>query len=344
MNGLERIKTVLDGKQADMPPIMLHNFMPAASELGMTMEQYRTSPENIAKAHITMARKYSLDGILLDIDTCMEASAIGVPVDYPEDEPARVTGPASNDIHALMEMMDPDKLMKCDRIQIMLEAVSLIRSRVGGELLIRGNCDQMAFSLAMLAYGMTDFMADLLDEEREEQILALIDRAYAVHLQYHKLMKQAGADITSFGDSSCGPDLISRDCYLKFAYPFHQRLKKDLEQEGIQTICHICGNLDNIVEDVAGIGFTGVEIDYKTNIENAAKVFAGKSAVFGIIDPSGMFYFGTPEQVAEETRHVLDVFQGKNLVIGAGCALPSNTPEANLRAFAEAARNWSAKA
>jgi uroporphyrinogen decarboxylase len=340
MNGLERITAVLSGKMTDVPPIMLHNFMPAASELGLTMEQYRNSPENIATAHISMARKYGLDGILLDIDTCMEASAIGVPVDFPEDEPARVTGPASSDINELIELMDPDKLLKCDRIQIMLEAVSLIRSRVGGELLIRGNCDQMAFSLAMLAYGMMDFMADLLDEEREEQILTLIDRAYSVHLQYHKLVKQAGADITSFGDSSCGPDLISRNCYLKFAYPFHKRLKEDLEKESIQTICHICGNLNNIIDDVAGIGFTGVEIDYKTDIEKASKVFSGKSAVFGVIDPSGIFYFGTPEQVAQETKRVLDVFGGENFVAGAGCALPSNTPEQNIRAFVETARNW----
>lgn len=58
MNGLERITAVLSGKKADCPPVMLHNFMPAASELGMTMEQYRNSPENIANAHIAMARKY----------------------------------------------------------------------------------------------------------------------------------------------------------------------------------------------------------------------------------------------------------------------------------------------
>ncbi|RPF47257.1 uroporphyrinogen decarboxylase [Hydrogenoanaerobacterium saccharovorans] len=340
MTGYERITAVINGKKTDRVPMMLHNFMAAAGEAGMSMGEYRRSPQNIAKAHIAAARKYGLDGILLDIDTCMEADAIGVPIDFPDDEPARAIGAASKDIDALIELMTPDKLLKNDRIKIMLEAVYLIKKEVGNDLLVRGNCDQMAFSLAMLSYGMSDFMADLLDEDCEEKILQLIDRAYAVHLEYHKLMHQAGADLTSFGDSSCGPDLISRDCYMKFSYPFQKRLQQDLEKMNIKTVCHICGNLDNIIEDVAEIRFSAIEVDYKTNIHNAAKVLDGKSVMFGPIDPSGVFYFGTPQRVAEETQKVLEAFDGKRLVIGAGCALPTGTPKANIRAFTETVKNF----
>lgn len=338
MNGYERIMAALAGKPTDRVPIMLHNFMPAAAEAGMTMGQYRGSAKNIARAHIEAARKYELDGILVDIDTCMEAHAIGVPVDFPEDEPARAIGPAAGGIDELIEKMEPEKLVKNGRVQILLEAIRLIKQEVGGELTVRGNCDQMAFSLAMLAYGMSDFMADLLDEEREDKILMLIDRAYAVHLQFHKLMNAAGADLTSFGDSSCGPDLISRACYLKFAQPFHQRLRNDLNKLGIKTVCHICGNLDNIINDVAQIGFPAMEVDYKTNMEGAAKALAGHSVMFGPIDPSGVFYYGRPEDVRRETQRVLAVFGGKSLVIGAGCALPTGTPPENIKAFVETAR------
>ncbi len=340
MNGYERVKTAIATEKADRTPMMLHNFMSAASELGISMAEYRSNPAHIADAHITAARKYGLDGILIDIDTCIEAGAIGVPVDFPENEPARAMGCASDDIDRLIEMMAPEKLLKNDRIKILLDAVNLTRQRSGGELWIRGNCDQMAFSLAMLAYGMEDFMADLLDEEMEEKIFCLMDRAYDVHLTLHKLMMEAGADMTSFGDSSCGPDLISRNMYQKFAYPYHKRLQKDLSEAGIPVVCHICGNTDLIMEDLANIGFTGVEVDYKTDIGRAARLLKGKSLMFGPIDPSGSFYFGTPEQMQEETYRVLDIFKGEGLVIGAGCALPSNTPEANIRAFTDTVKNY----
>ena len=127
MTGYERIRAVLDGRRPDRVPTMLHAFMPAAAEADITMREYRTSAAAIAKAHISFARKYDLDGILMDIDTCVEASVMGVPVDYPEHEPARVTGAASSDIDALLEMMDPHKLASSERVQVSLEAVRLMK-------------------------------------------------------------------------------------------------------------------------------------------------------------------------------------------------------------------------
>lgn len=340
MNGYERIIAVLNGGTPDRVPTMLHSFMPAAEQLGYSMREYRSDAKKMAKAQVDFARKYDLDGIFLDVDTCLEAGAVGVPLDLPENEPARVIGPVPGGIDAIIEAMEPEKLLQYDRVKVVLEAVNIMRDTVKGELLIRGNCDQMAFSLAMLSYGMTDFLADLLDEDMEEKIFLLMNRAYEVHLAFHKLMLEAGADITSFGDSSCGPDLISRDMYLKYAFPFHKRLQQDVAAIGAQTVCHICGKLDLIIEDIAAIGFAGVEIDYKTTLPHARDAFSGKSAVFGIIDPSGIFYFASPEEVAKTTRETLDVFSGRGIVIGAGCALPTGTPDANIRAFSEAARAY----
>lgn len=338
MSGLEKIKSTLAGEVMPGTPIMLHNFMSAAREAGITMREYRESPKAIARAHIGAARKYGLDGILVDIDTCIEADAVGVPVDYPENEPARVIGPASNNIDILIEKMEPSRLLQSDRVKILLESVHLIKKETGKEFYVRGNCDQMAFSLAMLAYGMEDFMADLLDEEQEDKIFQLIDRAYEVHLKLHYLMQEAGADMTSFGDSSCGPDLISRELYLKFAHPYHVKLKEALAHTGVPVLCHICGKLDAILEDVADVGFAAVEVDYKTDIKSAAHKLNGKSVMFGPIDPSGIFFFGTKEQMEQETKRILDIFKGQGLVIGAGCALPAGTQEENIRTFVETVR------
>jgi uroporphyrinogen decarboxylase len=340
MNGYERIWAALNGEKPDKVPLMLHNFMPAAAEAGFTMEEYRSSAKNMAKAHIDFARKYGLDGLLLDVDTATTAGAIGARIDLPVDAPARVIGPAASDINQLIEMMTPEKLLQYDRIKIMLEAIGIMKREVDKELFVRGNTDPMAFSLAAYCYGLENFLADLTDEELEESILALIDRAFYVSLEFHRLMNEAGADMTSFGDSSCGPDLISRDMFLKFSLPFHHRLKKELDLLGIKTVCHICGNLDIILEDVANIGHAAVEIDYKTNIKRAAEVMKGKSVVFGVIDPSGMFYFGKPESMSNEVLRVLDCFNGRGIVLGAGCAIPPGAPEENIRSFVKTARGY----
>ena len=89
MNGYERITAALKNIKPDTTPIMLHNFMMAAREHGVTMDQYRNDPQVIAGSFISSVEKYGYDGVLVDIDTVTLAGAVGVPVDFPEDQPAR---------------------------------------------------------------------------------------------------------------------------------------------------------------------------------------------------------------------------------------------------------------
>lgn len=129
MTGYERIKNVLEGKPVDRVPTMLHNFMAAAAEKNMSMGDFRKSPKNIARALIDYSRKYSLDGILIDIDTCVESSAIGVPTDYPDDAPARNHGAIEGGISACIEAMNPEVIFKDERANIVAESVHLIKKK-----------------------------------------------------------------------------------------------------------------------------------------------------------------------------------------------------------------------
>jgi uroporphyrinogen decarboxylase len=92
MNGHQRIAAALAGRQPDSTPVMLHNFMMAAREAGVSMSQYRTDPRQIARSHIELVEKYGYDGILVDVDTATLAGAAGVPTEFPEDEPAVCRG------------------------------------------------------------------------------------------------------------------------------------------------------------------------------------------------------------------------------------------------------------
>ena len=311
---------------------MLHSFMTAAAEKGYTQDEYRSDAGKIARAHIDFARKYRMDGIFVDVDTCMEVGALGVELDLPLNEPARVSKGLSGGIEACIEAMDRERLKSYDRIQIKLEAVNRIKNEIGDEFVLRGNADQGPFSLAMLTLGITEFMMHLYDDP--DRVRILIDRAFDVHLEFHRMMMEAGADITSFGDSSCGPDLISPDMYRTFSFPWHKRLSESLHCESILTVCHICGNLDMILEDVTAAGFPAIEVDSKTDISAAASIMKDKALFFGPLDPSGVFYTGDPKLVAEKTRETLSCFPHGGLIIGSGCALPAGIREENLYAFA----------
>jgi len=90
MNGSERINAALNGEKPDKVPVMLHNFMMAAREQGVSMEQYRNDPKVIAECFIAAVEKYRYDGIVVDIDTVTLAGAMGAVIDFPRDDPARI--------------------------------------------------------------------------------------------------------------------------------------------------------------------------------------------------------------------------------------------------------------
>ncbi len=89
MNGNERISAPLKGEPADMVPVMLHNYLMAVREYGITMPQFRDDPGGMAGAFIAAVEKYRYHGIM---DTVMLAGAVGAPVDFPGEKAARISG------------------------------------------------------------------------------------------------------------------------------------------------------------------------------------------------------------------------------------------------------------
>ncbi len=108
MNGYERIISALKGERPDTTPVMLHNFMMAAQEAGYTQAEFCSNLQKIANAFIQSVEKYQFDGILVDIDTVTLAGAVGVPIDFPENEPARTNRGCITDLNGVNDLGTPD--------------------------------------------------------------------------------------------------------------------------------------------------------------------------------------------------------------------------------------------
>ena len=160
MNSLERVKAVLAGQIPDRVPVCLHNFMLAAREAGIPMEEYRSDPEAMARAHLAALDKYGHDCILIDTDTTMLAEAMGATSECAPNEPGRIVAPAIRSLRDVdrLEVVNPES---DGRIPALLEGVRLIAKQVGTEVAIRGNADQAAFDLACMVRGIEEFLMDL---------------------------------------------------------------------------------------------------------------------------------------------------------------------------------------
>lgn len=341
MNKIERIKTVMNGGIPDRIPVMTHNFLMAARESGVTMKEYRESPKVIVQVLTEACEKYDTDGIVLDVDTALLASACGADTVYPENIAAVVKDAQHRSIPEILRCLERIDLAAQPRIARYLETINLLSDwGKRNEVFIRCNADQGSFSLACLLVGMNEFLMDLMDEDIEPELMELLEATLQVSYRMHKLCYAAGGDCTSYGNSSEGCSVISPELFRKFAKPFEIRLAGMLKAEHIPTICHICGNVNKILPDLTETGCNMYELDYKTDIVKAKETARGHFALSGNIDPM-LFLSGSVEEIRSETRNLCELFRGQGgLMIGPGCALPADTPPENIFALVETVKKY----
>lgn len=251
MNGFQRINAALEGQMPDARPVMLHNFMMAAREAGWTMAEFREDPRKIASSFIRAVETYEYDGIVVDIDTATLAGAVGVPVAFPQDQPARAHGLYLKRLEDA-KRLDPVEIGGYRYVRNWLDAVGRIKDCFGDEIFIRGNCDQAPFALASMMRTPQLWMMDLLEDE--DNALALLEYCTDVTCQFIRLMAGTGCHMVSNGDSPAGPEMISPQMYRRFALPYEKRVVDEAHRLGLPYALHICGNTDAILRDMRATG------------------------------------------------------------------------------------------
>ncbi len=338
MNGYQRISAALAGMRADVVPVMLHNFMMAARESGVTMRQFRSEPEALARCFIEAVEKYGYDGILVDIDTATLAGAVGVPVDLPEDTPGRTTGGCLKSLDEVKQL-PPVDVARYPAVQVWLEGVRLLKRYFGDEIYLRGNCDQDPYDLACLMRGMNEWMMEIMDPANAEGAHRLLVYAEQATRQFIELMSETGCHMVSNGDSLAGPDMVSPRIYREFAFESEKRIVDFAHQKGLPYVLHICGKTDRILDEMLATGADGLELDYKTDAQLAHARMKDRATFIGNIDPNAVLALGTPELVERKTRELTGIFADTpRFILNAGCAMPSTTPPENLRTMIRVAR------
>jgi MtaA/CmuA family methyltransferase len=183
-------------------------------------------------------------------------------------------------------------------------------------------------------------MMDLLDEESEQGVHALIDYCRRACAVFALAQKEAGAHATSIGDAFAGPNLISPEMYRKFALEPEMRLTEEVQAAGIPFSIHICGNTNGIIADMGRTGAQILEVDWQLDMAEARRAVPASTVLMGNINPSAPMAFGTPEQVEAAVRGIMDATGGRGVFLSSGCAMGRNTKPENMRALMAAAEKF----
>lgn len=342
MTSKERVLAVLSGQLPDTLPIVPQSFMLAVETAGMKIGEVNRNGKKMAQAHIISQEKYGYDGCVIDFDDASIAEAVGAKVIFREDEPATVDEeqPVLKDLRQVYDMSLPDPYTS-GRLCEWLEATRTLTDAIGDRVFVMGRADQGPFSIACLLRGTTQFMMDLLTEDKK-LIDDVLDYCRRISAVFAKAQKDAGAHATSIGDAFAGPNLISPEMYRKYALEPEKKLTEEVQAYGIPFSIHICGNTNGIIEDMGTTGARIIEIDWMLDMAKAREVVPMDTVLMGNIDPSYPLVHGTLGDIDLAVRDLIAATQGRSHIISSGCAMGRNTPPENFSAFIAAARKYGA--
>jgi len=174
---------------------------------------------------------------------------------------------------------------------------------------------------------------ELMDEDSVRDIHKLLQICTEANILYCRALLDAGAHITSLGESTAGPGVLSPAMYEEFALPYERAVADSVHAYGGMLSLHICGNATWIIGKMIQTGADILEIDQETDITEAYKLAKGCCTLLGQISPVTLMN-GSVEMVEAETKSMLEKVggsQARGIILGPGCALGGNTPFENIK-------------
>jgi len=335
MNSRERVLAFLKGQPVDRLPQMPVVMMLCADQVGVKYGRYVKDPQVLADAQIATAEAYGLDIVSNMSDPAREACDCGARVEFYEDQPAAIIETAAllADKATLVRLATPDPLGG-GRMHDSVKSLEIMKQRVGQDKIVMGWVEGPCAEAADLR-GINTLMLDVYDDP--DFVRELFDFTLEMALRYGQAQVDAGADIIGVGDAAAS--LLGPKFYEELVWPYEKRLVDGLQAMGTQVRLHICGRTSAIVDGMGRLGCEIVDLDYFTPVSLAREVMGSDQVLLGNIDPVRDLRNSTPDAV---TAAIAACHQqaGDRYIVGAGCEIPRDTPEENVRALTEYARSY----
>jgi len=299
-------------------------------EIGVYWPEAHSDTGKMAKLS---ASTYDLTGLeIAGVPFCVsiEAEALGciTEIGNKNDSVPQVTGTPYTDFE---DVKVPDDLLTAGRVPVVLDAINILKERVGDTLpIVAGTVGP--FTLACYLAGIEPMLKGLI--RKPDKYLGFIELATEVGAIYGQALKDAGADIISIADPSASSDMISPRMFRGIAKPAITRMVDTIDGS---TFLHICGDSTPIIRDMAETGVDAISISDKVDVKQAKQLVEGMTKIAGNISTTVTLTLKKPEDVLADCRKAINA--GVD-ILAPSCGIAPMTPNENIRALVEAARSY----
>ncbi|MDH5677311.1 MAG: methyltransferase [Nitrospinota bacterium] len=295
MTPKERVLKFLRGEKVDRPPVfsgMGNIIKPVLDKYGISFQQAHRDPEMMAKAASGMYREYGFECAVVPFDLGVEAEALGSVMNF-YDDVENMLYPTIKEkcIKTVDDIKIPADISQAGRIPVIMGAISRLKEEFGDQVAV-GTYILGPFTLA----GQLKELDELLEESfiEPEKTGKLLEVLSGYIIDVFKLYQQAGADYFTLREMGATSDVMSPRSFKSLVKPHLVRIMNEMPRP---NILHICGDTNNIIEDMAQCGADAVSVDHKNRVADSRKKLGDEVIILSGFDPVKILHQGATSEV-----------------------------------------------
>ncbi len=339
MGAVEQVRRAVALGRPERMPVLAMSEEFDVRMAGEVYEEYCQDALIMSRVIVESAERFGYDWAWLQVDDCIEFEMLGVGSVGSGDVLRATTDYLPANREALGELRVPD-FRREGRGPAYLEAIQRVRDAVGDDRLVVGRT-AAPFSSVGLLYGLTPAMMLLYDDPG--LLRDSLDFLAEVQIQFGREQHRAGAHAIWFGDCNAGSHLLSLDHYLEFAWEAADRVATAYQEMGLLVFYHASEDDPRFLREMARLHVDALSVGEHGDLVEAKAdpEIGGRICLMGNVDPIATLQLGSVADVRDRTKELLETVsvQGGHL-INSGEMIPRETPEANMRAYAETVREF----
>jgi uroporphyrinogen decarboxylase len=333
----QRIMMALSHKEPDTVPLILSLTLHGAQELGLSIKEYFSKPENVAEAQVRMRGKYPHDAVTAFFCAAVEVEAWGGEVVFRDDGPPNSGEP----FIANPDRIDSLEIPRVTEIPCLLKglrATQLLKERIKEEALITGTVIS-PFSVPIMQMGFERYVDLLYERPDAVERLMRVNEEFCVSWANAQL--EAGADAIGYDDPLASPQLIPKEVYMKTGFEVARRCISRIK--GAVLYHMASARCLPIVDELSRTGAACLGVSAEENLAELKKKCAGKIGVAGNLNGLEMRHWSQEqaEQAVEACIAAAGTGGGFVLTDNHG-EIPWQVPFRVVSWISEAARKWGA--
>lgn len=331
MNTKREIVDVFDRQPGDgCPPPAVFTQTGTVGQMeacGVRWPEANFKSEAMADLALQFSRMFGFATVRVPYCLTVEASTLGATV-YPgrgDSQPSVADSPyRDSDLGVSMpptDLISPDEFASSGRCAMVADVVERIARDHESLFVTAGMVDPIGV-VGQLLGTENMVMGYLLDRDAT---IAWVKAVTPLSCAYARALSEHADNVTVIGSASL--DIFTPEMYDDLTGPY---LGKVISSISCFSTVHSCGMTYDMIDRIVDLGANGLSLEASSDPEKFLERVAGRSLMFGSVNPVHTLLMGSPGDVVAEARK--DAEAGFD-IITPECGVPPRTPDENLLAL-----------